>query len=1188
MKNKNIGLSVFCQLVFMASLVFCSKNVSAYSIQITTNDNIVADVSPEGTGVSIHRESIRVVSNCRNGYNLSIATSESSNLYIDGDNSNPGSFTAVDGTSALNSNNNTNKWGYTLTGSPSGNTVFSPLSTTAAPLKTSTQTASPSRDINDNFYIHYGLKADYSLTPGSYQMANDGVIIYYLTMDTTCTQYTVAYNANGGTGTMASQTLQEGESANLTAKAFTAPTGASYTDANNNTINGDANKLWAFWGWNTAADGTGDWYKDKEAITDLGNSGDTVTLYAQWKQATLADMTAGTQVGTEKVIDHNLMQDMLPEACYNSPITTAANAPAATLLDYRGKVTTGDNPESPEQYNVSKLADGLCWMTTNLNLGRSGTDGPNGDGTITLTSQDTDLAKDTTFTLPAGDTTTYTGTTNYARIRLTNTSGTNANGVYYTWAAAVANTTSISTNPTTSICPKGWDLPYYTQYTNLATKSSYSSSNPTTAAPSSFLTNGGFTNGASFYQTSYSYYWTNGSYNTTRGHGVRINSTSITNSSNTGTTYGGNKYYRKNLRCIASRGTVTINYDGNGTNEYPVTGTTASQNNVEINVGVNAQTNGFTREGWSFKNWNTAADGSGTSISAGATLTTLSELKPGGTITLYAQWTPQYTITYINNCKFTPASTNANCTQTVSDEVKTQKINLNASGNGSGSLASYNHWTLASGWKIDSWNTSPYGTGTRYETYSTYSVTGQGAGSGITLYAQWAPTYSIQYDGNGASNSGGMGTTDGNGVKSIKQTNVSENNSVTLLPSNFKRSGHGFAGWSTDPDAWAHFIDNDITNDSRIYGPQETIEALPYPNNGTNVVTMYAVWVPAETSGGNPVYLQNFGSTECANLTSATFDSSTGNIYPGSVIALTDKRDNQVYAVAKLTDGNCWMVENLRLEHEGTVGNNINDPTITNESLSQGYDKTAGVYGNFKGLANPESETFDNEEVLANSMYKTDGSGDVFDSTLGTLEDIGTSNVPAYRFPRYNHINTDSTTMIDGTTYTESYNNSSSPSTSGSYTSSSIYSYGNYYSWAAAKANTRALTTAESNNALTSICPSGWVLPVGSATAAKSFGTLSVSLGGPANGAQAIANTTPTGTVMSNRFRSFPNNILTGGSYQYDSAVGRGDGGKYWTRTSGGTTSSGAYGFSFFKPYVYPNTVNLSKYWGLAVRCLVQ
>ena len=38
------------------------------------------------------------------------------------------SFNAVDGTPALSGDNNTNKWGYTLTSDPNSNIVFSPLS----------------------------------------------------------------------------------------------------------------------------------------------------------------------------------------------------------------------------------------------------------------------------------------------------------------------------------------------------------------------------------------------------------------------------------------------------------------------------------------------------------------------------------------------------------------------------------------------------------------------------------------------------------------------------------------------------------------------------------------------------------------------------------------------------------------------------------------------------------------------------------------------------------------------------------------------------------------------------------------------------------------------------------------------------------------------------------------------------
>ena len=61
-------------------------------------------------------------------------------------------------------------------------------------------------------------------------------------------------------------------------------------------------------------------------------------------------------------------------------------------------------------------------------------------------------------------------------------------------------------------------------------------------------------------------------------------------------------------------------------------------------------------------------------------------------------------------------------------------------------------------------------------------------------------------------------------------------------------------------------------------------------NNG---LSLYAVWVP---SAGT---IQNW--TGCSTMTT------------GQVTALTDSRDNNTYAVAKLKDGKCWMIENMRL-----------------------------------------------------------------------------------------------------------------------------------------------------------------------------------------------------------------------------------------------------------------------------------
>ena len=1204
MKRKtNSFLAVLGLLIatILHSSNLTTNSASAFSASITTSDSINLNVSPAGDGTSIHSESINVTSDCRSGYNLTIATPSGSDLYKYDNNtqsSTTASFTAVDGTSSLSSTNNTNKWGYTLDSNPTSGIVFSPLSSTESVLKTSSQTASADSDINDTFNINYGIKVDSNITPGNYQMASQGAIVYYLTMDTTCTQYTVSFNPNGGTlasgTTNPEQGIQAGEPTKLiSSDSLKAPQGASYTDADNNTITGDNDKLWTFWGWNTNADGTGDWYKDRESVEDLTTAGSTITLYAQWKQATLADMTAApsTEPTDPKQIPHNEMQDMRPEVCYNSPITTAENAPAATLLDYRGKVITGESPESPESYTVSKLPDNNCWMTKNLNLGRTGTDGPNGNGTITLTSDDTDLAENTTFTLPAADTTSYTSTTNLAKVRLTNNSGTTANGAYYSWAAAVANITSISTSPTTSICPKNWDLPLNAIYTNLKNKSSYSSSNLTTSAPSIFLATGGFTNGSSFYgATNYGHYWTASSSSSTVAYYAYLSTSTLTigNSTGTSTNYGGNKYYRKNIRCVASNGKATINYDGNGTTEHPVTGTTASQESVEINS-ANTQANGFTRTGWSFNGWNTAADGTGTAIAADTAITNLN-LAPGSTSTLYAQWLPQYTITYVNNCQ-TYASANSACTNAVSSTTdSSQKINLTnnpSTGTETGTLAAYNKWTLT-GWKIKGWSTvadNSDNINTEYGVGTTYTVpAGSSAGDDITLYAHWVPVYSIQYDGNDASDPNGMGTTDqSTGVKSVNQTNVGEGDPVVLLASNFKKAGYGFAGWSTNPNAT-------VTSGDKIYGPMETIEAPAYPTNGTNIITMYAVWVPAEKSdpsdpSSSPLYLQDFTASNCNAMTSASFNTTTGEITPGSVIALTDKRDDEVYTIAKLADDNCWMIENLRLEHEGTVGNNKNDTSVTNESLSQGYGGTPGTYGSFVGLAASESANFSNSTTSLSfadgGMYKSSLASptDTYNPSTSTLEDIGTSNLPAYRFPRYNNWNNSS--ALSSPTYTENYANATRPSTRGTYKGSTVSSYGNYYTWAAAMANTNYYASSSTSEAAgTSICPTNWHLP-SSGSATKEYGTLSQRYGGTGGNQRGVG----TGDIVNNRFRSFPNNFLYSGYLEGSSAFNHGWNGYYWSRSVYSDTYS--YNLHLSSTVLNSSNLSLSKVTGFSVRCLI-
>ena len=1142
-------------MAFVASILvsgFCSDSVSAHTATLTTASSISLDALPQHDGISIDEESINVTTTCRSGYNLSVATSTSPDLYLNGDGTSTATFTAVDGTSTLA--NSTNKWGYSMTANASSYTVFSPLSTTASVLKAPSQTASQT-DIDDTFSIYYGTKVADSVTPGSYQMADSGAIVYYLTMDATCTEYIVSFNANGGTGIVANQNIEEGTATKLTsADTLTAPTGASYTNADNNTITGDADKLWTFWGWNTQTDGTGDWYKDKESVEDLTNAGSTIALYAQWKQATLADLTTSTPVGTEKTIDHNEMQDMSPAACYNSPITTAANAPAATLLDYRGKVTTGESPEQPEQYTVSKLADGLCWMTTNLNLGRA-SGGPNGNGTVTLTSDDTDLAINTTFTLPASTSSflTSNNATSYTTPLLYIDS---TYGIYYTWASALASTTNYSssgTNVTSSICPKNWDLPTRNQYDNLKTKASLTTSNAY-SAPFNFYKAGykaGTSNPAS---TTAVYLWTS-----TSGGTPAYYSSATANA----TTTNHNKRMGYNIRCVASQGTATINYDGNGTTDYPVTGSVATQTNVEINTTNTQPGTGFTRTGWTFNGWNTEANGTGTSIAASTSISTLN-IKPGDTITLYAQWLLQYTITYTNNC-LSWASSDTNCTTTTSATTSEQKINLvnnPSTGTETGTLGAYNEFSLT-GWRIKEWTTNADGTGTAYPVSSTYTVpSGSSAGDGITLYAHWVPIYTVQYDGNGSDNdSTGMGSTNATtGIKTVAHTNVAEGDTFDLFASNFKKAGYGFVGWSTDQNAWSKLTDSDTTNDAKIWGPNEIITAPAH--NGTPITTLYAVWAPAETSGGNPVYLQNW--TGCSAMTATTYDSTTGTltVAKNSITALTDERDGEVYTIAKLADENCWMVENLRLadthqESGSTVATTLTT-TNTNILASNNTLPITNIYNADPALA-----------TTSNSLSPTSSSS--YNASSAPYGWCINPSAACYDQSRLNTTNT-----VANITPSQSQNITSANAHTDF--SNTIYAYGNYYNWYSATAGYGTYSRSTSTPTDGDLCPAGWHLPYGSTT----------STGNTSGGFYYLANrmtATANNAVNSNKFRTFPNNFIYAGSWYGGSVSSRGYHGIYWSASAYG--SNYAYNLGLTSTNIYPGNNNFSnKLYGYSVRCV--
>ena len=95
---------------------------------------------------------------------------------------------------------------------------------------------------------------------------------------------------------------------------------------------------------------------------------------------------------------------------------------------------------------------------------------------------------------------------------------------------------------------------------------------------------------------------------------------------------------------------LTVTFDANGSAEYPVEGTMTPQTVLEkTDTALNA--NSFTREGYNFLNWNTAADGTGDSYADKATVN-LTE-----NTTLYAQWQDNHSLTKVINKK------DATCTE---------------------------------------------------------------------------------------------------------------------------------------------------------------------------------------------------------------------------------------------------------------------------------------------------------------------------------------------------------------------------------------------------------------------------------------------------------------------------------------------------------------------------------------------
>lgn len=192
------------------------------------------------------------------------------------------------------------------------------------------------------------------------------------------------------------------------------------------------------------------------------------------------------------------------------------------------------------------------------------------------------------------------------------------------------------------------------------------------------------------------------------------------------------------------------------------------------------QSNVPTRIGYTFAKWTTNKDGTGTAYQPGSQYS-YNRDSDGGTVTLYAVWTPwKYKVQYDKNV-FADSSS-----QTVSnmptDQTKTEEVVLTLSSNKPN----------RNGYIFNGWQAQINGKAVDYQPGAklSYDVDDKD-GSTIILKAQWTPwKHTVHYDKNVPANSSSQTVT--NMPEDQTKTFDEKLNLSTKIP---KREGYNFVGW---------------------------------------------------------------------------------------------------------------------------------------------------------------------------------------------------------------------------------------------------------------------------------------------------------------------------------------------------------------------------------------------------------
>ncbi len=545
--------------------------------------------------------------------------------------------------------------------------------------------------------------------------------------------YTIAYDANGGTGSMSSQTATCGVSATLKYNTFQR---SGYT----------------FAGWCLSPDGDGRVYANYAQVSDLAAAGGTATVYAQWADAPMtvrfdsngAPRNAGAM--SNQSIDYNTSAAL--NACTlanpgctftgwnterdgtgvpysdgegvlaserggtltlyaqwgQSPYTVVFNANGGTGTMEAQSIaygtTEGLNP------NTFTREGHVFWMWSTSSEGKGTTyedcaNAPEGNpgASVALYARwiECDLLVKYHANGGTGDLMPMSGITYGEHNALLSNTYTNENHWFVGWGTSPDSGVVYAEGEIIEDGPYGEVLDLYAQWVETPYTVKYYSNGGTGEMANQYVAAGSSAslNPCAFTRAGYGFKgWNTKSDGTGTPYsdGASINGTS-----------GG-------TLCLYAQWVetpYTVNFNSNGG-----TGTMASQS-IAYGATVNLTANAFTRSGYKFAGWNSKADGSGAYYADRGKMKGASS---GGSITLYAQWSAApYTVTF-----------NANGG---SGSMTSQSVPYNTT-----TSLKVNTFTR-SGYKFAGWKTAP-SSGTSYADKG--QMKGAVRGGTITLYAQWA------------------------------------------------------------------------------------------------------------------------------------------------------------------------------------------------------------------------------------------------------------------------------------------------------------------------------------------------------------------------------------------------------------------------------------------------------------------